>query len=468
MGFALVISRGAGVLRVAATPQARLDSALEDLRHVYGCDIEIEVTPHEEVERLIERLTVGTVGKIEISRAADADDIGADVRDLASQPPVIRYVNLLLADAFEAGASDIHLEATRDGLHTRYRLDGVLIAALECPPEYQHAVVSRVKLLAELDIAEKRRPQDGRIRMRLDSRELDVRVATVPTLHGESVVLRLLDYGGRPVEMADLGMPPTILQNVLRATQLPHGLFLVTGPTGSGKTTTLYAALQQRNADDEKIITLEDPIEYHLSSVTQVPVHRQAGVTFASALRSILRQDPDVIMIAEMRDTETAEIAVQAAMTGHLVLSTLHTNDALGAVPRLTDLGVPAYLIAATIEGVLAQRLVRRICPQCRAQYDPPVEMIGKLWPGADLPVEFFRGLGCPACRGTGYRGRIALFELLPINDGVRDAIAHAHTTMRLRALAEEIGMPTLSRDAWSKVAANITTVEEVVRAVSL
>ena len=457
-----------GVLLVSATADARLESALQDLRHVYGCEIEVEETSKEEVERLIERLTVGAAANVEVSGTRDADDLDADVRELASQPPVIRYVNLLLADAFEAGASDIHLEATREGLHTRYRLDGVLIAAVECPREYQQAVVSRVKLLAELDIAEKRRPQDGRIRVRLDSRELDVRVATVPTLHGESVVLRLLDYGGRPVALSDLGMPPAVLDHVRRIAQLPHGLFLVTGPTGSGKTTTLYAALQQRNRYDEKIITVEDPIEYHLSGVTQVPVHRQVGVTFGTALRSILRQDPDVIMIGEMRDAETAEIAVQAAMTGHLVFSTLHTNDAFGAVPRLTDLGVPAYLISATLEGVLAQRLVRRICTECRVQYDPPADVMRRLWPGIEHQVQFVRGVGCPACRGTGYRGRIALFELLSISQELRDAIGKGSRASTLRALANDVAATTLSHDAWTKVAANITTVEEVVRAISL
>jgi type II secretory ATPase GspE/PulE/Tfp pilus assembly ATPase PilB-like protein len=285
-------------------------------------------------------------------------------------------------------------------------------------------------------------------------------------MHGESVVLRLLDRGGRPVELQELGMGPKLLGAVEQLATGPHGMLLVTGPTGSGKTTTLYACLARRHGDREKIITVEDPVEYQLSGVTQVPVVRQAGVTFGSALRSILRQDPDVIMIGEMRDSETAEIAVQAAMTGHLVFSTLHTNDAIGAVPRLLDLGVPDYLVAATVEGVLAQRLVRRICAECREEYSPNAESVAFV---SGRPVGkrlLLRGIGCSACRGTGFRGRLGLFELLAMTDELRDAIARRASRTVLREMAAREGMHTLRADGWAKVEAGLTTVEEVLRVV--
>ncbi|MBD0319793.1 MAG: type II/IV secretion system protein, partial [Gemmatimonadetes bacterium] len=364
-----------GTLVVLAAPGARLE-VLDEIAFAYACAAVAEEAPAEEVERLIERLTTRADRRIELARVQGDDDLAADVRDLASQPPVIRYVNLLVRDAYDAGASDIHLEAGRGGLQARFRLDGVLAPAPEPPAELHHAVVSRIKLLAELDIAERRRPQDGRIRVRLESRELDLRVSTVPTLFGESVVLRLLDRGGRPVALGELGMPDGVLERMAALARRPHGMVLVTGPTGSGKTTTLYAALGLRDVLAEKVVTVEDPVEYQLAGVAQVPVHRQAGVTFGAALRSILRQDPDVVMVGEMRDPETAEVAVQAAMTGHMVFSTRHTNDAVGAIPRLLDLGVPEYLVAATVEGILAQRLVRRVCDGCREEYTPPRDAV--------------------------------------------------------------------------------------------
>ncbi|MEO7455566.1 MAG: GspE/PulE family protein [Gemmatimonadaceae bacterium] len=457
---------GENELIVATAPSALL-TGLDELAYVYGSSVATREMSESEVSRCVERLTTNAERTIELARAsASDDDATSDVRDLANQPPVIRYVNLLVRDAYDAAASDIHLEATRGGLSARFRLDGVLVAALEPPPALHHAIVSRIKLLAELDISERRRPQDGRIRVRLEARELDLRVSTVPTMYGESVVLRLLDRGGRPVGLAELGMSAGIREQVSRLAARPHGMLLVTGPTGSGKTTTLYSALQGRNAPAEKIITVEDPIEYQLAGVTQVPVHRQAGVTFDSALRAILRQDPDVIMVGEMRDRETAEIAVQAAMTGHLVFSTLHTNDAVGAIPRLLDLGVPDYLVAATVEGVLAQRLVRRICSDCVTIYEPSAEQIAAL---AGRPIgrmSLTRGVGCPTCRGTGFRGRVGLFELLLLSDGVKDAIATARPRAELRAAAIEAGMVPLREDGWRNVQAGLTTVEEVFRVV--
>ena len=448
-----------------------IHEALDEIATAYQQPIATREVTDEDLKRLVERLATPADHPLErelspSQASEELDDLTTDTRDLATHPPVVRYVNLLVRDAYDAGTSDIHLEATRAGLAARFRIDGVLVAALEPPPELHHAIISRVKLLAELDIAEHRRPQDGRIRVRLESRELDLRVSTVPTMFGESVVLRLLDRGGRPVALSELGMPVELLVDVERLAARPHGMLLVTGPTGSGKTTTLYACLAQRDQSREKIVTVEDPVEYQLTGITQIPVHRQAGVTFSAALRSLLRQDPDVMMIGEMRDPETAEIAVQAAMTGHLVFSTLHTNDAIGAVARLLDLGIPEYLIASTLEGVLAQRLVRRICDDCRAAYQPPPELIAQLVTRPVGRVTVQRGLGCTSCRGTGFRGRIGLFELVVVTDDVRDAITRRVGRTELRTVVEQSGMTSLRADGWRKVEAGLTTIEEVLRVV--
>ena len=455
-----------GVLVVLAAPDAHLD-ALDELRVAYGCGVRAELTSTDILERSIERLATTRDRSIELSRAdSSTDDFAADVRDLANQPPVVRYVNLLVREAYDAGASDVHLEAARQGLAVRFRLDGVLAPAVEPPAEMQHAIVSRLKMLAELDISERRRPQDGRIRVRLDSGELDLRVSTVPTMHGESVVLRLLDRGGRPITLDELGMPRAILGVMERTCRRSNGLLLATGPTGSGKTTTLYAALQSRDRASEKIVTVEDPIEYHLPGITQVPVQKQGGVTFSTVLRSLLRQDPDVLMIGEMRDAETAEIAIQAAMTGHFVFSTLHTTDAIGAITRLVDLGMPPYLIAATLEAVLAQRLVRRTCDACRVSYEPDLDACALI---AGQPVgrlSLSRGAGCPACRGTGFRGRIGVFEYLPLTEDVKDAIGSGASRSQLRAIADQRGMRPLRAEAWDKVLSGQTTIEEVQRVV--
>jgi general secretion pathway protein E len=458
--------RGTDTIVVAAAPDALVD-AFHEVAFAYRRQVEPVTLPLNEVERLIERLTTQADRSVELERIVnelDQDDVATDVRDLATQPPVVRYVNLLVRDAYDAGASDIHLESTRTGLAARFRLDGVLVPAPEPPNDLQHAVISRIKLLAELDIAERRRPQDGRIRVRLEERELDLRISTVPTMFGESVVLRLLDRGGRPVDLTALGMSPSVLRHMELLSARPHGMLLVTGPTGSGKTTTLYAALRRRDVSAEKIITVEEPVEYQLAGVTQVPVQRQAGVSFASALRSILRQDPDVVMIGEMRDPETAGIAVQAAMTGHMVLSTLHTNDALSAVPRLIDLQVPEYLVAATIEGVLSQRLVRRICPSCQSRYSPDPELVSRI---AGAPIEkpvLTKGVGCHECRGTGYRGRLGIFELMVFTEEVRWAVTRGASASDLKDLCARAGTQPMAHDGWIKVQAGLTTAEEVAR----
>ncbi len=454
----------AGLLHIMATPDARR-AALAELGFAFGrAYVEIPATS-DVVERAIERIATMRERSVELAADVGApDDFAADVRDLANQPPVIRFVNLLVREAVDAHASDIHLEASRSGLTVRFRLDGVLADALEPPAEHHHAIVSRIKLLAELDIAERRRPQDGRIRVRLPAGELDLRVSTVPTVHGESVVLRLLDRGGRPVSLDELGVPAALLAPLHAICTRPHGMMLVAGPTGSGKSTTLYAALQARDRTAEKIVTVEDPVEFHLPGITQVPVHRQIGVTFANVLRSLLRQDPDVLLIGEMRDSETADIAVQAAMTGHFVLSTLHTQDALGSITRLLDLGVPAYMIAATVEAVVGQRLVRRVCDACRISYTPSASLCAAAAGRPVASVELSHGLGCPACRGTGFKGRVGVFEVLPFTEELKDAIVHGASRRELGDLARSNGVRTMREEAWDKVLAGVTTIEEVHR----
>lgn len=456
-----------------ATDREPAAEVLEDLEQSFGVPLALIPVSNEELLDAIRRTFAASESVVELVRDLDAefspgpdgaDDGLADARDLANQPPVIRFVNLLIREAHEARASDIHLESTREGLLARFRVDGVLTDVPSPPKGLQAAVISRVKLLAELDIAERRAPQDGRIRVRLEERELDLRVSTVPTLYGESVVLRLLDRGGRPVALDELGMAPETLEPFRRLAERPHGILLATGPTGSGKTTTLYAALGLRRRTAEKMITVEDPVEYHLEGVTQVPVNTKAGMTFAGALRSILRQDPDVLMVGEMRDSETAAIAVQAALTGHLVFSTLHTNDAASAITRLVDLKVEPYLIAATLEAVLAQRLIRKTCPECRERYHPDPGAVALLAHQPVGHVALERGRGCGACRQTGYRGRTGIFELLVVTEEVKQRLLQAPNASALRDLAEAQGMTTLRRDGWRKVQAGITTVEEVLR----
>jgi len=458
-------------VRVATSRDPDPD-VLAELEREFGLPVELVSVTDEELLDAVRYAYAAAESIIEVLndlRTSDgfsgADDQAlADARDLASQPPVIKYVNLLIKDAHTARASDIHLESTVQGLRSRFRVDGVLADAPAPPPQAQAAIVSRVKLLAELDIAERRAPQDGSFRIRLESRELDIRVSTVPTLYGESVVLRLLDRGGQPVSPDELGMAPAMLEQFKAIIARPTGIVIAAGPTGSGKTTTLYSALALRDTTAEKVITVEDPVEYHLGGVTQIPVNRKAGMTFASALRSVLRQDPDVVMVGEMRDPETATIAVQAAMTGHLVFSTLHTNDAPSAVTRLLDLDVAPYQIAASVNGVLAQRLVRRICPHCRERYQPDPQVVSFLSGEPEGGRHLVRGCGCPACRGTGYSGRIGIFELLVVSEDLNRAISAREPLARLRDLAEGEGMQAMKHDGWVKVLAEITTVEEVLR----
>ena len=396
----------------------------------------------------------------------DAGDFVEHLRDLASEAPVIRLVNTIIGRVIELRASDIHLEPFDDGLHVRYRIDGVLQPGEVVPPQQGAAVSSRVKLLAHLDIAERRLPQDGRIKTRVKGRELDLRVSTVPTVHGESVVMRVLDRASVRFGLEDMGFEKDTLARFNQLISRPHGILLVTGPTGSGKTTTLYAALAKLDSTTQKIITVEDPVEYQLEGINQIQVHTQINLTFANALRSILRQDPDIIMIGEMRDGETAQIAVQSSLTGHLVLSTLHTNTAASAVVRMQDMGVERYLITSTVNGVLSQRLVRRLCPHCRTPVQPPPELLRSsglerfVAPGAPI----YEPKGCDHCRGSGYQGRTGIHELLVVDEAMRSAILQGQDASSLQAVAIKAGMYTLYDDGLRKVAAGVTSLDELLR----
>ncbi|MEP6619094.1 MAG: GspE/PulE family protein [bacterium] len=447
--------------------------ACDDLRLIFDADIVLERFAEHDLRTTIRRvyaqdavtaegLIAGLSGE---SRAMDADDLPLDdLLHLANEAPVVRLVNLLLIEALDARASDVHLEGYADGLHVRYRVDGVLQAAPSPPPHLTAAIVSRVKIMAELDIAERRLPQDGRIRLRLQNRQVDVRVSTVPTLRGESVVLRLLDKERGRITLTELGMAQDTFELFGEVISRPHGIVLATGPTGSGKTTTLYAAVEMLRTGREKILTVEDPVEYELPGVPQVPVNEKVGVTFASALRSLLRQDPDIILVGEIRDPETAQIATQAALTGHLVLSTLHTNDAPTALTRLLDLGVAAYLVASTVDAVLAQRLVRVICPNCKVETHPDKAATRRFDTTALGIDRVWRGQGCDHCRQTGYRGRTGVHELLVMDNELRLEVQARRGSEELRQIAITKGMRTLQDDGLRLVRAGVTTLDEVLR----
>jgi len=394
----------------------------------------------------------------------DDEDV-AHLRDMASEVPVIRLVNQMLVRALESRASDVHIEPFENQLKVRYRIDGILHETESPPRQLKAAVISRLKILAQLNIAERRLPQDGRIKTRLAGKDVDLRIATVPTLYGESVVIRLLERGQIFTQLDALGFPPELQARFDEMILKPHGMVLVTGPTGSGKTTTLYGALQKINDPGKKIITIEDPVEYQLSGVNQIHVKPQIGLTFANGLRSIVRQDPDVIMVGEIRDAETAEIAVQAALTGHLVFSTLHTNDAAGAISRLLEMGVQDYLLSSSLLGVLAQRLVRRLCPSCRKQM-PGTSMAGMPpeFANGSVPRVVFEAAGCEACSGTGYLGRVGIFELLPVTSELCKVIVQRADAGVIRNLAVQQGMRLLRDDGWDKVAKGVTTLAEVLR----
>jgi general secretion pathway protein E len=460
-----------GVL-VVAMSEPQDGFLLKALGLASGLMVEPRLAVESELQATLDRLYAAQEsdqddgGWLEDRQGADSEFV-EHLKDLASEAPVISLVNQIISRVIDLRASDIHIEPDERGLHVRYRVDGVLQRVDVADVALAAAVTSRIKLLAHLNIAERRLPQDGRIRNRVKGHDLDLRVSTLPTVHGESVVMRVLDRASIRLELEDMGFSSDTLVRYRALIERPHGILLVTGPTGSGKTTTLYASLGKIDADALKIITVEDPVEYQLAGISQVQVHAQIGMTFAAALRSILRQDPDVIMIGEMRDTETAQIAVQSALTGHLVLSTLHTNTAAGAIVRLEDMGVERYLITSTVNGVLSQRLVRRLCPHCKEAVEPSAAVLEESGLGrfmqADLR-QMFVPRGCPACKGKGYLGRTSVHELLVMDESLHQAIIAGADATTLHNAARRAGMLTLYEDGLRKVAAGITALEEVIR----
>ncbi|HZP35093.1 MAG TPA: ATPase, T2SS/T4P/T4SS family [Methylomirabilota bacterium] len=441
----------------------------DELRQTVPLAVRLCVAPAPAILAALERAHGAGTALQKIVDGMGEDGGGADedvehLRDLAFEAPVVRLVTLLIDGAVAADASDIHIEPFEDTLRVRYRIDGLLYDQEAPPRRLQAALTSRIKLMAEMNIAERRLPQDGRIRVAAHGRRLDIRVSTVPTIHGESIVMRLLDRSSVFLPFDRLGFTSAAAQAFEALIRRPHGIVLVTGPTGSGKTTTLYAALDKINRPDLKIITVEDPVEYLLPGVNQIPVRPRIGLSFAAGLRHIVRQDPDVIMVGEIRDLETAEIAIQAALTGHLVLSTLHTSDAPGAVARLQDMGCEPYLVASVLSGVLAQRLVRRVCGACRAPDRPDPARLLALGVTDAAGVDLFHGTGCGECRGTGYRGRIGIYELFRVTEAARRLIARKAPADALRRHAVARGMTSLREDAWARARAGLTTVEEILR----
>ena len=473
----LPVALADGKLTVAMADPGDRD-AIHGLSVVTNCEVQPMLAKEKDLTEAIE-VCYGEHGT-ESGEEADGlveflseDEEDVDhLRDLASEAPVIRFVNVLINRAVESRASDIHIEPFENELKVRYRIDGVLHDVDAPQRRLQAAIVSRIKIMAKLNIAERRLPQDGRIKLRMMGKEIDLRVSTLPTLYGESVVLRILDRGSIVLDLEKLGFPEDTRGEWEDLIVKPYGMILVTGPTGSGKTTTLYGSLNKVNSPDKKIVTIEDPVEYQLDGVNQIHVKPSIGLTFAAGLRSIVRQDPDVIMVGEIRDAETAEIAVQSALTGHLVFSTLHTNDAAGAVARLLEMGIEDYLLASSLLGVLAQRLVRNICPDCRQEVKSVVTTTSEnrgVSGGGAIPESVamgkqYEGAGCEACSNTGFRGRSGIYELLLVDDPVRDLILKRASADAVREKAIECGMRILRDDGWLKVSNGITTVSEIIR----
>jgi type IV pilus assembly protein PilB len=460
-----------GMLTIAVSEPSNL-FLVDEVRSLTNLDVQIVASTSRDIRRVITGLPNSKVfvidDIIEDSESADVtlieeaiEDIG-DVEEIAGQSPVIRLVNYIIFNAVREGASDIHIEPAERCLRVRYRIDGRLHKSLEVPQHLLSAVSSRVKIMASMDISERRLPQDGRVHVMLEGRKIDLRVSTFPTTRGEKTVIRVLDTRSVSLNLEDLGFAEDILTTFREEILAPNGIVLVTGPTGSGKSTTLYAALNNISSMENNVCTVEDPIEYHLPLINQFQVQGKIGLTFSKALRTLLRQDPDIIMVGEIRDEETARTAIQAALTGHLVFSTLHTNDACSAVTRLINMGIEPYLIGAALNMVLAQRLVRRVCHKCREAYEPSKNIRRALERMGYECEKFYKGIGCKNCRNTGFRGRIAVHELLVVNDELRDIISNKPTTGNIKKVGLAQGMVTLRDDGFRKVREGITTIEEV------
>ncbi|GAB6167425.1 ATPase, T2SS/T4P/T4SS family [Thermostilla marina] len=451
---------------------------LDELSTTLGKTVQPVLAARSEIDKLIKRhFGVGSDTIDQLIAQSEDEDVeilgemegdGSELSQLAQEPSVVRLVNEILWEAVELRASDVHIESQPSGLSIRYRIDGVLHKQ-PVPPEinrFRAAIISRLKIMARLNIAERRLPQDGRIQLRVKGREVDVRVSVIPMVHGEGIVLRLLDKSAMEFSLAKLGMEADNYAQFRKLIRLPHGIILVTGPTGSGKSTTLYSSLLEIRSEATKIITTEDPVEYQLEGICQIQVHPKIGLTFANSLRSILRHDPDIILVGEIRDLETAENAIQASLTGHLVFSTLHTNDAAGAYTRLTDMGVEPFLVSSTVEAVMAQRLVRTLCPECKEPYVPAEDERPPDFPkdALDKGVTFYRAVGCRACRNVGYKGRLGIFELLLTTERIRELARERASSWSIRQAAIEEGMRTLRQDAWKKVLDGKTSIEEIER----
>ena len=455
---AFPVALNGAVLTVAMADPMDFETAAA-IRAFSGLEIQTALASEQEVIDAVDKHYAE--GERQVLTGVGDEEALADLehlRDMASEAPVIRLVNAMIAEALEKRASDIHIEPFEKEFRVRFRVDGILFNQETPPRELKAAIISRLKLMAKLNIAERRLPQDGRIKIKILGREVDLRVSTLPTLYGESVVMRLLDRSaGDFYDLRRLGFDDNMLARMEHFTALPHGIFLVTGPTGSGKSTTLYSALKRINIPDRKIITIEDPVEYQMDGINQIHVNPQIGLTFAAGLRHIVRQDPDVIMVGEIRDKETADIAIRAALTGHLVFSTLHTNDAPSAITRLTDMGVENYLVTSSLVGVLAQRLVRLVCAHCRTSAGTAISPEGER-------IEIWRGAGCDECGGAGYLGRVGIFELMELNDELRTRIMANEDAAHLAQASRRYGMRSLREDAWRKIRTGVTTVEEVMR----
>jgi type IV pilus assembly protein PilB len=458
--------------------------AIDDIRLITGFDIEPVIATEEAILRTINRqfgvtdlavveetvkdISATDFGPVEIEEAVEEEIALDKLKEMVDEAPIVRVVNLIISQAINDGASDIHIEPEMKQVRVRYRVDGVLHDVMSPPKHIQAPMISRIKIMANLDIAERRVPQDGKIHLKHDNREFDLRVSTIPTVHGEKVVMRILDKSSVLLGLNKLGFYRDTQEVFESCVEKPYGMILVTGPTGSGKSTTLYSCLNKLNTESVNIITIEDPVEYQLPGINQVQINEKAGLTFSSALRSFLRQDPDIIMVGEIRDTETAKIAIEAALTGHLVLSTLHTNDSSGAITRLVEMGVEPFLCASSVIGVLAQRLARLICPNCKESYTPPIESIKQFGLAAftDSEISFYRGRGCDHCKMTGYRGRTGIFEILNVTDRVRSLVLQRASTSEVRQAAVEEGMKTMQDDGLRKVLDGTTTIEECLRVV--
>lgn len=471
------LSRTNGSLTLATSEPLDV-YALDEVSAATGLTIIPVVAEKSEIARLAKKhLGVGSETVEGLIAARDEDDTiqllediesdGSELSEMAQEASVVRLVNEILVEAIDTRSSDVHVESQSAGLVIRYRIDGILHVQ-PVPPEinrFQAAIISRLKIMARLNIAEKRLPQDGRIKLKVHGREIDIRLSVIPMIHGESLVMRILDKGSMKFDLQGLGMDPETHRVFSQLIRLPHGIILVTGPTGSGKTTTLYSSLLQIRSPENKIITTEDPVEYQLDGINQIQVHSKIGLTFAASLRSILRHDPDIVLVGEIRDQETAENAIQASLTGHLVFSTLHTNDAAGAFTRIVDMGIEPFLVSSTVEGIMAQRLLRRLCPKCKEGYPPKQEDLPNDFPWellGDKPL--YRSVGCRHCRNVGYQGRMGIYELLVTNEQIKTLAHDRVSTWEIKKAALDAGMRTLRMDAWDKAIAGNTSVDEVLR----